>query len=79
MTMRFPKWLMEEPFSVAFNPDGERGFDEVFRVTLWGGRRSVFERSYNGYGRSVSAAAKAADRERQRQKSKKQLTNTTRS
>ncbi len=62
MTMRFPKWLLEEPFDVAYNPTGERGYDEHFRVMIWDKRGGYFL----GFGMSISAAAKNADHARQR-------------
>ncbi len=57
MTVRFPKWLIEEPFDIAFCPTGGRGFTKGFRVTIW----DKTDARHCGYGMSVSAAAKAAD------------------
>lgn len=64
MTFRFPKWLLHEPFNLAYSPAGERGFPERLRVTLW----DKIGHGYDGYGTSISWAAKAADRSRQKAK-----------
>ncbi len=58
MTVRFPKWLIEEPFDVSYDPKGKlRGFGAKWKVTLFDPQMPV---RYSKQGQSLAQAAKLA-------------------
>ncbi len=60
MIARFPKWLLQGHFNLYFDPEAEPA--RRFCVRLFSHKLS---RIYDGFGDSISQAAKAADKLRQ--------------
>lgn len=56
-TMRFPKWLLEENFTLYYDPKRNEG---PFKVFVWIDPKRVARGSIPGFGNSIAEAAKAA-------------------